>query len=337
MSIPGILHIISMIVINDSKQSTIDAAWAIGLALVIACAPSIVFVGKGILAIILIFALVATYYYKNKQKHFKVLLWAYLLSTSLTVTFMIPSLMRGTQEWGLVGLILYLIFVALSFLPATFVGIAGVHLYYWLIGNKLSPSRNKIVLTTLYLLLTIIIGQQIFYQYQTSVALKKREEFVDKLVIATADGELTQFTDADLIRLGIPEGIYKVKDGQIKHTYGGLVHVEQAKDDYINLAYDGIPKGERCYKFYNTTPLALTTTTVNGIVKSNKFISHSGEAALVANRYKQQVCYSGKGRVTVEFSGTISALKGSAKWSKNKPEELNGFSVLMENLMTTFR
>jgi hypothetical protein len=186
------------------------------------------------------------------------------------------------------------------------VGFLVTKTYFHFFGNRVSPSANKIIVSLAYVLIITFSIFSIVTGAKTSANLSNvtlnKSNFIGRIGVAIGKNQLTQYTDKELIDLGITSGIYKNNGDQILDDYGGDIRIEKTGQN-VDLVFEGIPAKEDCFNFYfmnSPDTSGFTVTKVDGITEPTRYSSNSA-----IDSYKNEVCYSGKDTVSVEFIGSI--------------------------------
>lgn len=143
--------------------------------------------------------------------------------------------------------------------------------------------------------------------------LAKRGEFVRRVMFAVDEEKLINYTDTELIKLGLADGVYEYKNEQIIHNFGGRVSVNKDGSN-VSIKYEDIPR-EECYEFYfinDPYVQGFKDTYVDGVLEYYEGGIGSGNFNQRVEEYKQRVCYSGNETVTIEFRGNVDDIKKQA-------------------------
>jgi len=133
-----------------------------------------------------------------------------------------------------------------------------------------------------------------------------RTEFIKRIIGAIRDGRLIKYSNEELIREGIPTGIYKTEGNFIINDYGGAVWIAKNEED-VRVGFDGIPTGDSCTRFHtmdNHEWRVFERIKINDIT-----IFHSDYSSQKERMLFNDQCRALKKTVDVEFIGRIVDIK----------------------------
>lgn len=258
------------------------------------------------------FFLVAIRYRDDFRSFAKTVIGAIVATDALTAVLL---LREGGPAAGYLFLVWFSCFVyfALTALGVFFV----VKVYYFLLGNRIKLFANRVVLTLFFVFVVvgIVVGAKssLGNHAESSVVLEQRGKFIRRIESLVGNNQLTLFTNKELIDKGVVSGVYETNGEQIFYGYGGNVRIERAGQD-IHLVFDGVPSGDRCFRFYfvnNPRYEGFTTTKVDSVTVSSK-----DQTMPEDDPSKKGPCYSGKEKVSIEFIGSLEDVMAEFKDSE---------------------
>lgn len=236
------------------------------------------------------------------------------MATAITVGFI--SLVYGGSQYTGFFLLIFLLGSIFIIAQGAVAGFIFFKIYSWLIGNRISASANKILLAILFIGIVVFMGSEIKNDRNATNETVKKTEFIKRVTLAIGRNELTQFTNKELIERGVLVGIYTTEGDRIINSYGGDVRISK-EDQNIHILYTKIPSKERCFIFYyrnDPRVYGFKVTKVGGTIET--YPDFSVEAV---DRFKRQVCYSGKKSVDIEFIGTLADIVQESEYMIKNP------------------
>ncbi len=254
----------------------------------------------------ILFSLIAIPCRENLPRFIRILIISVVISNIIMTAFL------GAAAGYIV---LFYFANAFNIGKGAFIGFIFVKAYYFLVGRRVSSSINRVVLALIFI--TAFITAAIFIANTTKSDIKstdetlKKSEFIQRITIAIGKNQLTQFTNKELIDLGITSDIYTNNGEQILNGYGGRFYIEKQGQN-VDLVFEDIPAKEECYRFYyiNAPDIyGFKMTKIDGVIEA---YPETSTAAIES--FKKKVCYSGKEKVTIEFIGSIDDIVMSSRY-----------------------
>lgn len=257
--------------------------------------------------LVVLFSLI-TILYRNKLTKF---IWI------LVISVIISNLVTTIYFYSLSDFLLIFWFGnALIIGKSALIGFVFIKVYYFFVGNRVSSFINKLILVLIFI--TVFIGMSVFVansvkEYaEFGVEIEKRDQFIQRITQAIGNDQLKQFSNQELIDLGITSNIYKNDGERILGAYGGDFHIQKIGQD-VSMVFEGIPAGETCFKFYsmnNPQMYGFNLTRVDGITNGSEEMKDSTTQEF----FEKKVCHSGEGKVTIEFIGAVQEIVDGSRY-----------------------
>lgn len=152
--------------------------------------------------------------------------------------------------------------------------------------------------------------RQLRINFEDADSIWKRYEFLRRLMVAVEAEQLQEYTQSEVIELGLAKYIYEVQQGVIVNDYGGSVDI-LIEGSHVSVTFGGIPRGEDCFRFYYVNDprvFGFSETYIDGVLEE-----YSESSTQSINAFKEKVCFSDKGLSEITFRGSLSKIQSSAQ------------------------